>query len=167
MNNGATDNVSASLLSSTAGYSGIASGRDTPTCIGDSMSIDARATCKDDKKGRHRGAVSIGVQEHVSLLHIVPSNPSSFNASESSPEQRAVHSKMFKSFYLHWGSLPRSSSTLHSHPVEMYGAVKKGMRKISLTPGAPKCPASYLEADGVELEIYVTPLFELLVSDKG
>jgi hypothetical protein len=49
----------------------------------------------------------------------------------------------------------------------MYGAVKKGMRKISLTPGAPKCPASYLEADGVELEIYVTPLFELLVSDKG
>jgi hypothetical protein len=41
------------------------------------------------------------------------------------------------------------------------------MRKISFTPGAPKCPTSYLEADDTELENYVTYLFELMVSDKG
>jgi hypothetical protein len=49
----------------------------------------------------------------------------------------------------------------------MYGALKKGMRNLSLTPGAPYCPTSYLEADGVELEIYLTSLFEFLLSDKG
>jgi hypothetical protein len=49
----------------------------------------------------------------------------------------------------------------------MNGALEKSMKNLSLTPGALKCPLLYLEADNMELEIYATSLFELLVSDKG
>jgi hypothetical protein len=61
-------------------------GCDTLSGIGDRMPIDAKATCKDVKKGRDRGAVSYGVQEHVSLLCIVYPYHSSFNASPQSGE---------------------------------------------------------------------------------
>jgi hypothetical protein len=70
---------------------------------------------------------------------------------------------MCKQFYLHWGSAPRLLSTLHSHVVEMDGALKKGMRHLSTTPGGPKCPTSYLKADDAELGSYTASLFELMV----
>ncbi len=142
-------------------------GRNTPISIGDSKPIDVKATLEEEKKGREIGAISYGIKERVSLLYIASSNPSSFNASEISSEWRAVHQEMCNSFYLPLGEHPRSYSTLHSHLVDMYGALKRGMRILSIAPGAPKCPTSYLEADDVELEMYVTSLFELLVSDKG
>jgi len=161
-NNVVAESISASVASSTANDSG----RDTPSCIDNAMPIQEMAMCKDDKKGRDKGVGNYSVQEHVNLLRIMSSNPTAFNASESSPEWREVYVEMCKSHYSHWGSTPRLSSTLHAHVVEMYGALKKGMRHLSLMAGAPKCPASYLEADDAELEIYVTSLFEVLISDK-
>jgi hypothetical protein len=134
------------------------SGHDALSCMVNAMPIKEMATCKVDKKGRDKGVGNYSVQEHVNLLRIMSNNPSSFNASESSPEWKEVYVEMCKSHYTHWGSTPRLSSTLHAHVVEMYGALKKGVRQISLTPGAPKCPASYLEADDAELESYVTSL---------
>jgi hypothetical protein len=129
MNNGVAGDVSAADDS----------GRDTPSCMDNAMPIKEMATCKDDKKGQDKGVGNYSVQEHVNLLRIMSNNPSSFNASESSPEWREVYVEMCKSHYTHWGSTPRLSSTLHAHVVEMYGALKKGMRHLSLTPGAPKC----------------------------
>lgn len=37
--------------------------------------------------------------------------------------------------------------------MEMYGAMKKGMRNLSPMPRAPKCPTSHLEAYNVESEV--------------
>jgi hypothetical protein len=164
--NGVPEDISTSVASSTADDSGIASGCYTPSEIGNSMPIKEMATCKDEKKGRDKGVGNYTVQEHLLLLQIMSSNPSSFNASEGSPEWREVYLEMCKQFYLHWGSAPWLSSTLHSHVVEMYGALKKGMRHLSLTPGAPQCPTSYLEANDAELRSFTASLFELMVSDK-
>jgi hypothetical protein len=39
------------------------------------------------------------------------------------------------------------------------------LRKVS--PGAPECHLSYLEASHAELEVYARTLFELLVSEES
>jgi hypothetical protein len=129
--------VAEGISASVASSTADDSGRDTPSCIDNAIPIKEMAMCKDDKKGWDKGVGNYSVQEHVNLLHIMSSNPTA-----------------------------RLSSTLHAHVVEMYGALKKGMRHLSLRAGAPKCPASYLEADDSELEIYVTSPFEVLISDK-
>jgi hypothetical protein len=135
------------------------SGRDTPVSNGN----EEKAT---SQKGREKGAVAYGAEEHVALLRLVSDDPNSFNSSESSSEWKKIYMEMCKNYYLHWGSPPRSSSTLHGHLVEMYGAFKKGMRNLSLVSGAPKCPKSMLEADDSNLTDYVNSLFSLLISDK-
>jgi hypothetical protein len=80
--------------------------------------IDSTATRMEEKlekkcrektsNGHEKGAVAYGVDEHVFILHVVVASPTSC-----------------KTYYLHWGSSPRSSFTLHACLVEMYGALKK------------------------------------------
>jgi hypothetical protein len=43
---------------------------------------------------------------------------------------------------------------------------KKGIRNLSLLPGAPKCPKSYLSATDNEISEYANSLYSLLISDK-
>jgi hypothetical protein len=160
--------------------SGIASGRDTPLSIPEGNVshrlspvpmvgfVRDNATKLDEKlekKGREKGAVAYGVEEHLTLLRLVAATPDSFNCSESSPDWKGVYQEMCKTYYLHWGSPPRLSTTLHAHLVEMYGAIKKAIRVLSCSPAAPKCPVSYLEADDTELQVYVAALFEVITSD--
>jgi hypothetical protein len=45
-------------------------------------------------------------------------------------------------------------------------ALKKGIRNLSLLPGAPKRPKSYLSATDSEISEYADSLYKLLVSDK-
>jgi hypothetical protein len=97
----------------------------------------------------------------------VSATSNSFNKSETSPEWRAAYKEMCKSYYVHWGTQPRLSTTLHTHLVDMYGAIKKGIGILSCNPAAQKCPVSYLEADDADLQVYVTALFELIISDKN
>jgi hypothetical protein len=73
---------------------------------------------------------------------------------------------MRENYYLQSRSVPRSSTTLHGHVVEMYGVLKKGIRNLSLLPGAPKCPKSYLSATDTEISEYANSLYSLLISDK-
>jgi hypothetical protein len=61
--------------------------------------------------------------------------------------------------------VPRASSTLHSHFVELYSAFKQGVRSLSLVPGAPKCPSSFLEENEEATTFYVQNFFQLLTSD--
>jgi hypothetical protein len=110
-NNGVPEDISTSVASSTADDSGIALGCNTPSDFGNNMPIKEMAICKDEKKGQDKGVGNYTVQEHLLLLQIMSSNPSSFNVSESSPEWREVHLEMCKQFYFHWGSAPRLSST--------------------------------------------------------
>jgi hypothetical protein len=121
----------------------------------------------DEKKGREKGAVAYGVEEHLTLLRVVSATSNFFNSSETSPEWRAVYKEMCKSYYVHWGTLPRLSTTLHVHLVDMYGVIKKGIRILSCNPAAPKCPLSYLEANDADFQVYVVTLFELIISDKN
>jgi hypothetical protein len=86
---------------------------------------DGNGTKVDEKTGREKGAVVYGVEEHLTLLHVVSATSNSFNSSETSPEWRAAYKEMCKSYYVHWGTQPRLSTTLHAHLVEMYGAIKK------------------------------------------
>ena len=128
--------------------SGIESGHDTPLSIpegnvshclspvlmvgfacGNSTKLDEKL----EKKGRENGAVAYGVEEHLTLLHLVAATPDFFNCSESPPDWKGVYQEMCKSYNLHWGSLPRLSTTLHAHLVEMYGAIKKAIRVLSLS----------------------------------
>ncbi len=48
----------------------------------------------------------------------------------------------------------------------MYGAFKKAIRNLSLLPGAPKCPKSYLSATDNEISEYANSLYSVLISDK-
>jgi len=123
---------------------------------------DGNGTKFDEKKGREKGAVAYGVEEHLTPLHVV-----SATSNETSPEWRAVYKEMCKSYYVHWGTQPRLSTTLHAHLVDIYGAIKKGIRILSCNPAAPKCPVSYLEANDADLQVYVAALFELIISDKN
>jgi hypothetical protein len=111
-------------------------------------------------KGREKGAVAYIVEEHVAVLQLMLSDCNAFNASESSVEWQNMHRAMCKNYYLQSKSVPRSSATLHGHVVEMYSALKKGIRNLSLLPGAPKCPKS------TELSEYADSLYSLLISDK-
>ncbi len=63
------------------------------------------------------------------------------------------------------GVIPRQSTTLHSHFVELYSALKQGIRNLSLQEGYAKCPTSLVEGDESGDE-YVNTLFELLTSDS-
>jgi hypothetical protein len=140
----------------------VSSDRDAAVSISDS-----NGTKFDEKKGHKNGAVAYGVEEHLTLLCFVSATPNSFNSSETSPEWRAVYKEMCKSYYVHWGTLPRLSTTLHVHLVDMYGVIKKGIRILSCNPAAPKCPLSYLEANDADFQVYVVTLFELIISDKN
>jgi hypothetical protein len=66
--------------------------------------------------------------------------------------------------YQSMGVSPRQSTTLHSHFVELYSALKQGIRDLLLCDGSPKCPT--LLAEGAESEVYVKTLFEVLSSDS-
>jgi hypothetical protein len=99
-------------------------GANTPTSF---MQADVVATSKGDKlTGREKGAFVYGVDEHLALLSFIQLVPSSFNASESSPEWKEVHKKMVE-VYEAMNVQPRQSSTLHSHFVELYSALKLGI----------------------------------------
>jgi len=129
--------------------------------------FDDNGTKVDEKKGREKGAIAYGVEEHLALLRVVSATSKSFNSSETSPEWRAAYKAMCNSYYVHWGTQPRLSTTLHAHLVDMYSAIKKGIRILSCNPASPKCPVSYLEADDADLQVYVAALFELIISDKN
>lgn len=82
------------------------------------------------------------------------------------PQNESCSWEMYRAYYLQWESSPWSSGTLHHFLFEMYGTFKKGKRSFPLTHGAPKWTNSYLAVDEAELKVYVSTLFELLVSDK-
>jgi hypothetical protein len=137
------------------------SGRDTPT-----ISDWQQAEVKPVAKGREKGAVAYLAEEHVAVLQLMLSDPRAFNASESSEEWRELHKQMCDSYYLPAGNNLRSSVTLHGHLVEMYGAFKKAIQSLSLTPGAPKCPTSYVAAEDEQIQQYVHCLFNEVISCK-
>jgi hypothetical protein len=84
--NGVPEEISTSVASSTVDDSGIASGRDT---------LQKLAIACQLRRWQHarmkRKVGNYTVQEHLLLLQIMSSNPSSFNASESSPEWSEVN----------------------------------------------------------------------------
>jgi hypothetical protein len=144
--------------------SSVSSGRTTPTEML-STSVAAGKTekaCKN-KSGREKGTYAYNAEEHSALLKLLMCKPNSFNSSESLPEWRKVHKDMIDNYYLQLGVVPRASSTLHSHFVELYSAFKQGVRSLLLVPGAPKCPSSV--ADEEAIGFYVQNLFQLLISD--
>ncbi len=67
--------------------------------------------------------------------------------------------------YNNMGVIPQQSTTLHSHFVELYSALKQGIRNLSLQEDSPKCPTSFVEGDET-VDAYITALFELLTSDS-
>ncbi len=103
-------------------------------------------------------------QKHLFLLSFIRCVPNSFNASETSPEWREVHKKMVE-VYLQMSVPPRSSVTLHGHFVELYSALKQGIRSLSLKDGAPKCPSMLIDGDKAG-DDYVSKLYEVLISDS-
>jgi hypothetical protein len=115
--------------------------------------------------GRDKGAVGYSAEEHAAMLSFISATPNSFNASESSPEWRAVHQKMLD-VYKQMNVAPRQSTTLHGHFVDLYSALKQGIRALSLQSGAPKCPTNLTDAVDEESEVYVKALLEMLQSDK-
>jgi len=146
------------------------SGRETPASCNDGKSddkpFDGKPAAKVVGKGREKGSTVYSVDEHIAVLLLMLSEPDSFNASESSTEWRNVYQELCQNYYIPGGHGGRLSSALHGHIVELYGAFKKGVWNLSLTPGTPKCPTSYFEATDSEISDYVDSLFSLIVSDK-
>jgi hypothetical protein len=146
--------------------SSVSSGRTTPTeLLNSSVGTSKTEKGGNNKSGREKVAYAYSAEEHSALLKLLMSEPNSFNSSESSPEWRKVHKDMVESYYLQLGVVPRASSTLHSHFVELYSAFKQGVRSPSLVPGAPKCPSSLSEENEEATTFYVQSLFQLLTSD--
>ena len=114
--------------------------------------------------GREKGAFAYGADEHIALLSLIQLVPSSFNASESSPEWREAHKKMVD-VYDAMNVQPRQSTTLHSHFVELYSALKLGIRCLSVKSDSPKCPDE-IKDDDDSVDIYVEALLQLLLSDS-
>ena len=56
--------------------------------------FDDNGTKVDEKKGREKGAIAYGVEEHLALLRVVSATSKSFNSSETSPEWRAAYKAM-------------------------------------------------------------------------
>jgi hypothetical protein len=146
--------------------SSVSSGRTTPTeMLSTSAAAGKTEKVGNNKSGREKGAYTYSTEEHSALLKLLMCEPNSFNSSESSPEWRKVHKDMVENYYLQLGVVPRASSTLHSHFMELYSAFKQGVRSLSLVPGAPKCPSSVSEGDEEAVGFYVQTLSQLLVSD--
>ena len=108
--------------------SSVSSGRTTPTeLLNSSVATSKTEKGGNNKSGREKGAYAYSAEEHSALLKLLMSEPNSFNSSESSPEWRKVHKDMVERYYLQLGVVPRASSTLHSHFVELYSAFKQGL----------------------------------------
>jgi hypothetical protein len=108
--------------------SNVSSGRTTPTeLLNSSVATSKTEKGGNNKSGREKGAYAYSAEEHSALLKLLMSEPNSFNSSESSPEWRKVHKDMVERYYLQLGVVPRASSTLHSHFVELYSAFKQGL----------------------------------------
>ena len=60
---------------------------------------------------------------------------------------------------------PRSSATLHKQFVEIYSALKQGIRLPSLKDGSPKCPSVLINGDKAG-DDYDNKLYEVLISDS-
>jgi hypothetical protein len=82
-----------------------------------------------EQAGREKGAFAYGAEEHLTLLSFITMTPNAFNAGETSLEWRLVHSKMVE-VYQGMGVSPRQSTMLHSHFVELYSALKQGIRVL-------------------------------------
>jgi hypothetical protein len=122
---------------------------------------DSKKSAKE-QAGREKGAFAYGAEEHLTLLSFITMTPNAFNASETSLEWRLVHSKMVE-VYQGMGVSAGQSTMLHSHFMELYSALKPGIRAHSLREGSPKCPT--VITDGAEeSESYITALFEVLIS---
>jgi hypothetical protein len=96
----------------------------------------------------------------------VSESPNSFNASESSPEWRAVHQEMCKSYYLYWGHLLGPPLPCMATLLTCVVPLRRVFEFV-LKPCCTKGPKSYLEANDTELEEYIAALFELIILDKS
>jgi hypothetical protein len=119
-----------------------------PSSIDDGDNIFPEVMKKSimQQSGREKGAFAYGTEEHLTLLSFINLTPIHLT-SETSPEWRAVHAKMVE-VYQGMGVSPWQSTTLNSHFVELYRALKQGIRALSLHDRSPKCP-TWL-AKGVE-----------------
>ncbi len=77
--------------------------------------------------------------------------PDSFNASETSDEWKMVYKATVQGYYMNLGLMPRQSTTLQSHFVDLYSGLKQGVRGLSLLARSPKCPGKY-DADDEEVQ---------------
>jgi hypothetical protein len=65
------------------------SGQDTPV----SNSNEEKAA---SQKGRGKGAVAYGAEEHIALLHSISDDPNAFNSGESSLDWKKIYQEMCK-----------------------------------------------------------------------
>ena len=110
------------------GISSISDGRVTP-------SFDLQGVAKGGKTGkdgREKGAVAYCAAEHTALLTYIAAVPDSFNASESSDEWKMVYKAMVQGYYMNLALMPRQSTTLQGHFVDLYSGLKQGVRGLSL-----------------------------------
>ncbi len=70
------------------------SGRDTPVSNGNKE----KAT---RQKGRGKGTVAYGAEEHIAFLCLVSDDPNAFNSSESSSEWKKIYQEMCKTYCLY------------------------------------------------------------------
>ncbi len=103
--------------------------------------------------GHGKGSLGYSAEEHVALLSCISATPNSFNASESSPEWRAVQQKMLDVYQM--GVAPQQSTTLLRHFVDLYNALKQVIHALSLQSSAPKCPTNAADVDDEESMSYV------------
>ncbi len=67
----------------------------------DVLDVEAPIEKVPSKKaiGHEKGSLGYSAEEHVALLSCISATPNSFNASESSPEWKAVHQKMLEVYH--------------------------------------------------------------------
>ncbi len=58
-------------------------------------------TSMDRQKGRGKGTVAYGAEEHIAFLCLVSDDPNAFNSSESSSEWKKIYQEMCKTYCLY------------------------------------------------------------------